>query len=199
MLEIFKETLISPFLESDLCELEVDMNSVNRRLRLSDNNTRIRVVEDEEPYPDHPNRFKDCWQLMCRNGMTGRSYWEVELKGGVLISVNYRGIKRSGKKEDCMFGMNDQSWTLEFSDIFGFSAWHVNRETTIPPSDTNRIGVYLDFQAGNLSFYDASSETLIHLHTFSTTFTEPVYPSFGLWTGASVSLCSAATTKSVFK
>uniref|UniRef100_A0A096MAE2 B30.2/SPRY domain-containing protein n=1 Tax=Poecilia formosa TaxID=48698 RepID=A0A096MAE2_POEFO len=170
-------------------ELEVDMNSVNRHLRLSDNNTEIRQVEDEQPYPDHPNRFQTCWQLMCRNGLTGRCYWEVEWKGAVLISVSCKGIKRSGKSEDCRFGRNDQSWTLECSDVFGFAVWHVNRETTIPsPSAPHRVGVYLDHPAGTLSFYNVSFGRLKHLYTFCATFTEPVYPSFGLWSGASVSL-----------
>ncbi|XP_016533362.1 NACHT, LRR and PYD domains-containing protein 3-like [Poecilia formosa] len=177
-------------------ELEVDMNSVNRHLRLSDNNTEIRQVEDEQPYPDHPNRFQTCWQLMCRNGLTGRCYWEVEWKGAVLISVSCKGIKRSGKSEDCRFGRNDQSWTLECSDVFGFAVWHVNRETTIPsPSAPHRVGVYLDHPAGTLSFYNVSFGRLKHLYTFCATFTEPVYPSFGLWSGASVSLCSAASKK----
>uniref|UniRef100_A0A3Q2G6B3 B30.2/SPRY domain-containing protein n=1 Tax=Cyprinodon variegatus TaxID=28743 RepID=A0A3Q2G6B3_CYPVA len=171
------------------CELEVDMNSVNRKLRLSDNDSRFSVGQEEQPYPDHPHRFQQCWQLMCRNAVTGRCYWEVEWKGGVLISLSYKGIGRRGNREDCRFGRNDQSWALECSDVFGLSAWHVNRETNIPPlSNSQRIGVFLDFLAGTLSFYCTSSETLVHLHTFSTTFTEPVYPGFGLWTGASVSL-----------
>ncbi|XP_023203335.1 NACHT, LRR and PYD domains-containing protein 3-like isoform X1 [Xiphophorus maculatus] len=190
------EHRLKPDVRKYFCELELDMNSVNRQLQLSDNNTKIRQVDDEQPYPDHPNRFQTCWQLMCRNGLTGRCYWEVEWKGAVLLSVSCKGIKRSGKSEACRFGRNDQSWTLECSDVFGFAAWHVNRETTILGSSAaHRVGVYLDHPAGMLSFYDVSSDTLKHLYTFCATFTEPVYPSFGLWSGASVSLCSAASKK----
>uniref|UniRef100_A0A3B5MPR2 NACHT domain-containing protein n=1 Tax=Xiphophorus couchianus TaxID=32473 RepID=A0A3B5MPR2_9TELE len=190
------EHRLKPDVRKYFCELELDMNSVNRQLQLSDNNTKIRQVDDEQPYPDHPNRFQTCWQLMCRNGLTGRCYWEVEWKGAVLLSVSCKGIKRSGKSEACRFGRNDQSWTLECSDVFGFAAWHVNRETTILGSSAaHRVGVYLDHPAGMLSFYDVSSDTLEHLYTFCATFTEPVYPSFGLWSGASVSLCSAASKK----
>uniref|UniRef100_A0A3P9PJX1 B30.2/SPRY domain-containing protein n=1 Tax=Poecilia reticulata TaxID=8081 RepID=A0A3P9PJX1_POERE len=190
------EHRLQPDVRKYWCELDLDMNSVHRQLRLSDNNTEIRQVEDEQPYPDHPNRFQTCWQLMCRNGLTGRCYWEVEWKGAVLISVSCKGIKRSGKSEDCRFGRNDQSWTLECSDVFGLAAWHVNRETTIPSSSApHRVGVYLDHPAGTLSFYNVAFDRLKHLHTFCATFTEPVYPSFGLWSGASVSLCSAASKK----
>ncbi|XP_021166970.2 NACHT, LRR and PYD domains-containing protein 3 [Fundulus heteroclitus] len=188
------ENRLKPDFRKYLCELEVDTYSVNRKLRLSDSNTQVRLTEVEQPYADHPNRFQQCWQLMCRNGVTGRCYWEVEWKGSVLISASYKGIKRRGTNNECRFGRNDQSWTLECSDVFGFSAWHVNRETSIlTPATSQRIGVFLDHPAGTLSFYIASSEALIHLHTFSASFTEPVYPSFGLWTGGFLSLRSAAS------
>uniref|UniRef100_A0A3Q2PK96 NACHT, LRR and PYD domains-containing protein 12-like n=1 Tax=Fundulus heteroclitus TaxID=8078 RepID=A0A3Q2PK96_FUNHE len=188
------ENRLNPDFRKYLCELEVDTYSVNRKLRLSDSNTQVRLTEVEQPYPNHPNRFQQCWQLMCRNGVTGRCYWEVEWKGSVLISASYKGIKRRGTNNECRFGRNDQSWTLECSDVFGFSAWHVNRETSIlTPATSQRIGVFLDHPAGTLSFYIASSEALIHLHTFSASFTEPVYPSFGLWTGGSLLLRSAAS------
>ncbi|XP_017294718.1 NACHT, LRR and PYD domains-containing protein 12 [Kryptolebias marmoratus] len=185
------EHRLKPDMRKYFCELQVDTNSVHRKLKLSDNNTKVTVVETEQPYSDHPDRFEPCWQLMCRNGVSGRCYWEVEWNGGVLISLSYRGIRRRGKNDECRFGRNEHSWCLECSDVFGFSAWHVNRETSISSiSVSHRVAVYLDCPAGTLSFYRVSSDTLIHLHTFNTTFTEPVYPSFGLWSGSSVSLCS---------
>ncbi|CAI5684780.1 unnamed protein product [Oreochromis niloticus] len=57
--------------------------------------------------------------------------------------------------------------------------------------ETLRVAVYVDCPAGTLSFYRVSSDTLIHLHTVNTTFTEPVYPGFGFWSyGSTLSLCS---------
>lgn len=55
----------------------------------------------------------------------------------------------------------------------------------------SRMVVYLDWHAGVLSFYRVSSDTLVYLHTFHGTFTEPLYPAFGieLNSGSSVSLC----------
>uniref|UniRef100_A0A3Q1HUB0 NACHT, LRR and PYD domains-containing protein 12-like n=1 Tax=Anabas testudineus TaxID=64144 RepID=A0A3Q1HUB0_ANATE len=173
------------------CQLTIDTNTVNRELRLSDNNRKVTHVGEDQSYPDHPDRF-DYWcsQLLCSNGLTGRCYWEVEWSGMVDISVSYRGIRRRGNGEDCWFGWNDQSWSLFCSDE-DYYVYHNNRFTSISSSVSHRVSVYVDCPAGTLSFYSVSSDKLIHLHTFNTTFTESFYPGFGFWSpGSSVSLCS---------
>ncbi|XP_038550511.1 stonustoxin subunit beta-like, partial [Micropterus salmoides] len=179
------------------CELTVDTNTVHRNIKLSDDNRKATCVLENMSYPDHPDRFDQCPQLLCRDGLTGRCYWEVEWRKSVNISVSYRGIRRRGEREDCVFGLNDQSWSLSCSDRDGYSVWHNNIRTTTSSSSSssssNRAAVYVDCPAGSLSFYRVSSDTLIHLHTFNTTFTEPLYPGFGFgsWdSGSSVSLCS---------
>ncbi|XP_034077148.1 NLR family CARD domain-containing protein 3-like [Gymnodraco acuticeps] len=174
------------------CGLTPDSNTVNRNLRLSDNNRKVTRVREEQKYPDHPERFDSWFQLMCREALIGRCYWEVEWSGGVSISVTYRGIRRRGDSEDCGFGGNDQSWSLECSGG-GYSVRHNKRETLISSSSSRRVAVYLDHPAGSLSFYRVSSDTLTHLHTLRTTFTEPLYAGVGLYfwpPGSSVSLCS---------
>ncbi|XP_008300951.1 NACHT, LRR and PYD domains-containing protein 14-like, partial [Stegastes partitus] len=195
------EQWLKPGLRKYFCELELDTNTVNRFLQLSDNNRRVSYVKEEQPYPDHPDRFDCRVQLLCGNGLTGRCYWEVEWRGGVYISMTYRGIRRKGNNDNCMFGWNDQSWSLNCSDDDGFSLWYNNIRTSIsssfsPSSVSKKVAVYVDHPAGILSFYKLSSDSLIHLHTFNTTFTEPLYPGFGFrsgfsgWSGSSVSLCS---------
>ncbi|XP_037630670.1 NACHT, LRR and PYD domains-containing protein 12-like isoform X4 [Sebastes umbrosus] len=187
---------LRPGLRKYVCQLELDTNTVHRKLKLSDNNRKVTHVEEVQSYPDHPDRFISWNQLLCRTGLTGRCYWEVKWSGLVEISVSYRGIRRRG---DSVFGRNDQSWNLTCSGG-RYSVWHNNRETPItsssysssysPSSSPGRVAVYVDCPAGTLSFYRVSSDTLIHLHTFSTTFTEPLYPGFGVWfPGSSVSLC----------
>ncbi|XP_028446319.1 neoverrucotoxin subunit beta [Perca flavescens] len=171
------------------CELTLDTNTVNRELKLSDNNRMVTRVEEDQPYPDHPERF-DYWpQLLCRDGLTGRCYWEVERTGGrVSIAVSYKGISRRGNSVDYWFGRNDQSWRLWCSDD-GYSVWHNNNRTSLPRSASRRVAVYVDCPAGSLSFYTLSSGSLIHLYTFNTTFTEPLYPGFAFGSyGASISL-----------
>ncbi|XP_045917401.1 stonustoxin subunit beta-like [Micropterus dolomieu] len=188
------EQWLKPGLRKYFCELTLDTNTAHTYLKLSDNNRKVTAATEKQPYPDHPERFDHWWQLLCRDGLTGRCYWEVEWRGGVYISVSYRGIRRRGDSKDCVFGWNDQSWSLRCSDG-RYSVRHNNRETDLPlsssSSSSNRVAVYVDCPAGTLSFYRVSSDTLIHLHTFNTTFTEPLYPGFGIWTcNSSVSLCS---------
>ncbi|KAM9310559.1 protein NLRC3-like isoform 1-T1 [Pholidichthys leucotaenia] len=181
------EQWLKPGVRKYFCQLELDTNSVNRNLELSDNNRKVTLVETDQNYPDHPDRF-DLPQLLCRNSLTGRCYWEVERRGRIYISVSYRGIRRKGDGGDCLFGWNNQSWSLICND-HGYVVLHNKILTSIfPRSVSTRVGVYVDCPAGILSFYKVSSDSLIHLHTFNTTFTEPLYPGFWFWFGSSVSL-----------
>uniref|UniRef100_A0A669B2I3 NACHT domain-containing protein n=1 Tax=Oreochromis niloticus TaxID=8128 RepID=A0A669B2I3_ORENI len=185
---------LRPGLRKYSCQLTIDTNTVNTKLQLSDNNRKVTRVWEVQSYPDHPDRFDVYPQLLCRNGLTGRCYWEVEWRGRVDISVSYRRIRRKGDR-DCVFGYNDQSWSLNCSDDGPQSVLHNNRETSISSSSSsssvsNRAAVYVDCPAGTLSFYRVSSDTLIHLHTFNTTFTQTVCPGFRFWSpGSSVSPC----------
>ncbi|XP_041822330.1 NLR family CARD domain-containing protein 3-like isoform X1 [Chelmon rostratus] len=187
---------LRPGLRKYSCELTIDTNTVNRNIKLSDNNRKATYVEEHQSYPDHPDRFDHWPQLLCGTGLTGRCYWEVEWRGDVSVSVSYRRIRRKGNSKDCLFGRNDQSWSLFCFDGGRYSVCHNNRTTSTSSSSSssisNRVGVYVDYPAGTLSFYRVSSDTLIHLHTFNTTFTEPLYPGFQFWSwsASSVSLCS---------
>ncbi|XP_052364567.1 NACHT, LRR and PYD domains-containing protein 3-like isoform X16 [Oncorhynchus keta] len=185
------ENRMKPGIRKYVCDLTLDLNTVNRRLSLSEENRKVTCRREKQPYPDHPERFEDCEQVLCREGLTGRCYWEVEWSGRrAVIGVTYKGISRRGGVKDCWLGYNDKSWSLFCSDN-SYIACHNNNPTTIdvPSSSSHRVGVYLDWPAGTLSFYRASSDTLTHLITFTSTFTEPLYPGFGVWgDGDSVSL-----------
>ncbi|XP_078142466.1 uncharacterized protein LOC144540615 [Centroberyx gerrardi] len=180
---------LKPGLRKYACELTLDPNTVNRHLFLSEDNRKV-TVREKQPYPDHSERFDYRRQLLCRNGLTGRCYWEVEREGDVHIGVTYRGISRRGRGDDSWIGRNEKSWRLSCCSNT-YSVCHNNIPTDIPPlssSDSDRVAVYLDWPAGSLSFYRVSSDTLIHIHTFHSTFTEPLYPGFGLWSGSGSSV-----------
>ncbi|XP_029901996.1 protein NLRC3-like [Myripristis murdjan] len=191
------EQRLKPGVRKYSCQVKLDPNTANRLLKLSEDNRKVRLtVWGKQPGPDHPERFDSCPQVMCGTGLTGRCYWEVEWKGRVNIGVTYRGISRRGDSDDCRLGGNDKSWSLFCSDR-RFTAEHKNRSTDVrvrpsssSSSSSHRVAVYLDWPAGSLSFYSVSSDALIHLHTFTCTFTEPLCPGFGLEVyDASVFLC----------
>jgi len=183
---------VSLFLCSDACDLTLDPITANTRLILSEENRKVTLVNEHQPYPDHPERFDECRQVLCGESLTGRCYWEAEWVGyGAEISVTYKGISRKGWSYDCMFGFNDKSWSLDCSGN-RFTVLHNKNRTVIPAvrSSSNRAGVYVDVSAGTLSFYSVSdTHTLTHLHTFNTTFTEPLYAGFRVYNDSSVSLC----------
>ncbi|CAL8249917.1 unnamed protein product [Boreogadus saida] len=189
---------LKPGVQKYACELTLDPNTARRLLFLSEDNRKVTLVEEKQLYPDHPERFNSQLQVLCREGLTGRSYWEVERKGRVFIGVTYRGITRRGGGGDSRLGGNNKSWSLDCDDG-GYFAMYNSSVLAIPlPSlGSNRVGVFLDRPAGSMSFYTVSpggggsSDTLTHLHTFQATFTqEDLLPGFLVCNvGASVSLC----------
>uniref|UniRef100_A0A8C1T4W3 NACHT, LRR and PYD domains-containing protein 12-like n=1 Tax=Cyprinus carpio TaxID=7962 RepID=A0A8C1T4W3_CYPCA len=193
------EFMITAGLQKYACDLTLDPNTANIRLVLSDENRKITRVLEEQPYPDHPDRFEDIPQVLCKESLTGRCYWEIEWIGHAEISVAYKGITRKGCIDDCWFGFSDKSWSLWCSDE-GFAVRHNNNYTDLPAdhSSTKRIGVYVDVSAGTLSFYSISDiHTLTHLYTFNTTFTEPLCAGFRVY--SSVFLCQIKTQRHACK
>ncbi|XP_066512599.1 NLR family CARD domain-containing protein 3-like [Hoplias malabaricus] len=176
------------------CELTMDPNTVHKHLSLSEDNRKVSNEEKENQYPDHPERFSGWGQVLCREGLTGRCYWETEWSGWglVYISVAYKSIDRKGAIDATWFGQNEKSWSLT-SHEHRYSVRYNANDTAVPPppSSSNRAGVYLDYPAGTLSFYSVSTDThtLTHLHTLHTTFTEPLCAGFRLYPDSSVSLC----------
>ncbi|KAL7389208.1 hypothetical protein ABVT39_028346 [Epinephelus coioides] len=194
------EQRLTPGLRKYFCELTLDTDTVDRNLKLSDNNRKVTLVKEEQRYPDHPDRFDYC-QLLCRNALTGRCYWEVEWKGKVHVAVTYRETGGSADSGESSVGGNNQCWSLKCAKDC-YSVWHNKRNAFHPSSSSSsssssgRVAVYVDCPAGTLSFYRVSSGSLIHLHTFNTTFTEPLYAGFRFGfkskalLGSSVTLCS---------
>ncbi|KAB5539594.1 hypothetical protein PHYPO_G00090830 [Pangasianodon hypophthalmus] len=170
-------------------QLTLDLNTVNKNLCLSEENREITKTDKEQPYPDHPDRFDKLPQVLCRESVCGRSYWEIEWSGNysVSISVSYKSIGRKGQGDECVIGYNDQSWCLDCTPST-CSFWHSNLQTHLRvKSISSRIGVYVDHSAGTLSFYSVS-DTMSLIHTVQTTFTQPLYPGFWVNNG-SVKLC----------
>ncbi|XP_059907361.1 NACHT, LRR and PYD domains-containing protein 3-like isoform X2 [Gadus macrocephalus] len=180
---------LKPALKKYACDLTLDPNTAHRELSLSEDNRKVTRVGEDQSYPDHPERFDSWPQVLGREALTGRCYWEVEWDGRVEIGVTYRGITRRGEGKVSQLGGNNKSWSLYCYDG-RYSAWYNGTETVPPlhPAGSTRVGVYLDRPAGSLSFYrvspggGGSSDTLTRLHTFWSSFTqEDLLP--GVWVG----------------
>ncbi|XP_067296667.1 NLR family CARD domain-containing protein 3-like [Pseudorasbora parva] len=173
---------ITPGLKKYACNLTLDPNTANSYIILSEGNRKATYVEEPQPYSYHPERFDGGERILCRESLIGRCYWEVEWSGWGHAAVTYKGISREGGSR-CRFGYNDKSWSLDCSDN-RFTFWHDKKRTdlSVPSPLSKRVGVYLDWSSGTLSFYSVSdTHTLTHLHTINTTFTEPLYAGFRVY------------------
>ncbi|XP_024863972.1 NACHT, LRR and PYD domains-containing protein 12-like [Kryptolebias marmoratus] len=169
-----------PGLRKYSCQLTIDTNTVNRNLQLSDNNRKVTLVEEDPAFFNHENPV----HLLCSNALTGRCYWEVKWRGEVEISVSYREIEQKG--HDCAGPLEwfDESWGVGCSDV-GYTIYCTEKRAYIDFSNSTpvskRVAVYVDCPAGTVSFYSVDSDTLSHIFTIFSTFTEPLHAGFKFW------------------
>ncbi|XP_044231700.1 tripartite motif-containing protein 16-like [Thunnus albacares] len=170
-------------------EITLDPNTANTLLLLSEGNRKAERTSQRQSYSRHPDRFTGWCQVMSRESLTGRCYWEVEWRGkGVYVAVAYKNISRAGTSYECRFGFNDKSWML-ICDTNSSTFWFNSILTRVSGPVSSRVGVYLDHRAGILSFYSVS-ETMTLLHRVQTTFTQPLYAGLCLYNdGTTAELC----------
>ncbi|XP_058881836.1 tripartite motif-containing protein 14-like [Acipenser ruthenus] len=168
----------SPTLEPDI---------LHPRLRLSESRETVSCGWLRKSYPDGPLRFDKLWQVLSRDSFfAGRHYWEVDLHRackGWWIGAAYRSMSRKGDTEASRLGWNRGSWCMKRFDLEYWAFHNGTRTLVLLEEDTDRIGVFLDYEAGTLSFFD-TMYGMRHLYTFKANFTEPVYPALRLWEGA---------------
>ncbi|XP_042285124.1 tripartite motif-containing protein 16-like [Thunnus maccoyii] len=167
------------------CEITLDPNTANTQLLLSKGNRKATYMSQHQSYSSHPDRFTDWGQVLSRESLTGRCYWEVKWTGrSVCVAVAYKNISREGRFDECLFGHNDKSWAIS-CDTNSHNFWFNSVSTPISGPQSSRVGVYLDHSAGILSFYSVS-ETMTLLHRVQTTFTQPLYAGVRSYSSSSV-------------
>ncbi|XP_035847438.1 tripartite motif-containing protein 16-like [Sander lucioperca] len=181
-------------------EITLDPNTAHTQLLLSEGNRKATFMCQKQSYSSHPDRFTKWVQVLSRESLTGRCYWEVERRGGVYVAVAYKNISRTGSwfggggSNECRFGHNNKSWAVYcFTNSSTF--WSNNVQTPVSGPESSRVGVYLDHSAGILSFYSVS-ETMTLLHRVQTTFTQPLYAGLQVYhcPGDSAELCKLKQT-----
>ncbi|KAF5895481.1 katanin p60 ATPase-containing subunit A-like 1, partial [Clarias magur] len=174
--EIYQEEFNKMVLQ-DYSYLTLDPKTAHQKLSLAENNRVAAHEKKKQGYSDNPERFDHWVQVLCKESVCGRCYWEVEWSGEyVYISVSYKEIGRKGGSIECVFGRNSQSWALQCCPS-SVCFRHNDIETDIQGQASSRIGVYVDHSAGTLSFYSVS-DTMRLLHRVHTTFTQPLYAGF---------------------
>ncbi|XP_035255980.1 zinc-binding protein A33-like [Anguilla anguilla] len=152
----------------------LDPNTARATLSLSDDLTTVRHTGTDQKYPDNPERFSRCVNVLGSEGFTsGTHSWEVKVgnKPEWDIGVVKESISRKGDITCCP---EDGFWVLALRNGDKYSAFGVAALTL--KRKPQSIRVQLDYDRGKVSFFDSSDMSLIY--TFKDTFTERVFAFF---------------------
>ncbi|XP_066572747.1 E3 ubiquitin-protein ligase TRIM39 isoform X2 [Amia ocellicauda] len=168
--------------------LNFDVNSAHPNLIISEDGKTVSWSDSRQPYLPHEERFNFDSQVLCSNVFSsGTHSWDVWVNGeSFKLGIAYCSLDRK-KLLPSFLGHNSVSWCISYikGDI---KAWHQNICTNVAQiNDPTCIRVQLDYESGTVSFFYLT-DTLIHLYTFKTTFSEPVYPAFKCGNNTSIKL-----------
>ncbi|MBZ3880225.1 Tripartite motif-containing protein 16 [Sciurus carolinensis] len=163
-------------------DITFDPDTAHRYLRLQEDNRKVtNTTPWEHPYPDLPSRFLHWRQVLSQQSLyLHRYYFEVEISGaGTYIGLTYKGIDRKGEERNSCISGNNFSWSLYWNGK-EFTAWHSDTETPLKAGPFRRLGIYVNFPGGTLSFYGVEYDSMTLVHKFDCKFSEPVYAAFWL-------------------
>ncbi|XP_045418441.1 tripartite motif-containing protein 14 isoform X1 [Lemur catta] len=165
----------------------LEPDTMHARLRLSADRLTVRCGLLGRLGPAPALQFDALWQVLGRDCFAaGRHYWEVDVQeagAGWWVGAAYASLRRHGSSAAARLGCNRQSWCLKRYDLEYWAFHDGQRSRLHPRDDPDRLGIFLDYEAGVLAFYDVTGG-MSHLHTFRATFQEPLYPALRLWEGA---------------
>ncbi|XP_019958145.2 E3 ubiquitin-protein ligase TRIM65-like isoform X1 [Paralichthys olivaceus] len=175
------------------CSLSLDLFTAHRELSLTEGNRVVRRTGELQSYPDHPDRFDTWCQVLCREGLRGRSYWEAEWDGReVVLGLTYEDIERKGSSDNCRLGHNFLSWGLCCGSS-SFTFCHGKEKQALAVASGSlprRVGVFLDHDAGLICFYTVTPGGVVLLHRVNTKFDLPLYPAAWLGSQSTITLCT---------
>ncbi|XP_069488604.1 E3 ubiquitin-protein ligase TRIM39-like [Ambystoma mexicanum] len=168
--------------------LTLDPDTAHGWLILSENGRRVARTEKKQHQLPHPKRFTGARSVLGKEGFSsGRHYWELQLLQdglGWRVGVAHESVSRSNiATESAAVGF----WTLGRWSNGQYSAFTSPYSQVHPHQPLAKLGVYLDYEGGRLSLYNA--DTMESLYTFTNcVFTERVYPYCRLWEQADLRL-----------
>ncbi|KAM9313179.1 E3 ubiquitin/ISG15 ligase TRIM25-like [Gastrophryne carolinensis] len=157
-------------------EMLLDVNSANNCLLISDDRKTATFTKNKQDRPRTRERFLNFPIVLSSVSFSsGNHSWDIECSSGAWweIGMCYPSTPRKGKKSS--LGCSDKSWCLLRDNNSKYYVKHNCKEILLPPNVTcNRVRVSLDYEAGELSFYELGDD-IKHLHTITAKFTEPLH------------------------
>ncbi|XP_053735865.1 stonustoxin subunit beta-like [Synchiropus splendidus] len=171
------------------CDVSLDPETVNGNLAMSEENKKVTHGKWLSP-SFSTKRFHPFHQALAQEGLMGQCYWEVEWSTSqsedVAVGVCYKGMSRKGDGDNSRLGWNVMSWCLGHRWSPPHPTLYAEHDKhcvyiSVPETGCDKLGVFLDWNAGTLTFYKVTADTLSHIHTFRARFSEPLYPAFMIW------------------
>ncbi|XP_073468055.1 E3 ubiquitin-protein ligase TRIM39-like [Aquarana catesbeiana] len=169
---------------SEVSDILLDVRTAGNGLHISDDRRTVSWSTSPQNPPETPERFQYPQVLSNQSFSSGRHYWDVDVGGSVhwIVGMCYPSIDRRG--EQSWIGCNKKSWSLGRGWGNQYSVVHDSNQIILSGNvSSNRVRIDLDYEAGQISFYDLC-DPIQHLHTFTTTFTEPLHAVLCVWKGS---------------
>uniref|UniRef100_A0A8C3S721 Uncharacterized protein n=1 Tax=Chelydra serpentina TaxID=8475 RepID=A0A8C3S721_CHESE len=156
-------------------DVTLDPDTAHPNLVLYEDRKCVRHGDTRQDLPDNPERFDCCHCVLGTEGFTGgRCYWEVEVGDMTdwMLGVCRESVSRKG-------------WVILTTENGYWAMWLWDGEykvltsprTSLPVSvRPSRVGIFLDYEAGEVSFYNVTDRS--HLFTFTGTFSGTLRPYF---------------------
>ncbi|XP_072272870.1 E3 ubiquitin/ISG15 ligase TRIM25-like [Pyxicephalus adspersus] len=163
----------------DVSPLLMDASTAHNKMELSEDLLSMADSETNHGRPESLMRFTVYNQVLSVNSFTeGQHYWEVETSTTGIwdIGFAYSSIERDGNQSG--LGDNDKSWCLRKYTKKYMAAHNSKAQSLFYEQSSQVIGIYLNYEAGRLSFYELLQPFKYlyrHIHTFTTKFTEPLH------------------------
>ncbi|CAH2321068.1 E3 ubiquitin ISG15 ligase TRIM25-like [Pelobates cultripes] len=167
-------------IQMDVSEVLLDVNTAGNHITVSGDLKTVSWSEVNQSHQESPKRFQNNQILSITRYSSGQHYCQVETSetNGWKIGMAYPSIDRKG--DQSKIGYNKKSWSLGIWNN-RYSVIHNGKvERLCHGPSCQRLGIYLHYKAGCLSFYELCNP-IKHLYTFTTTFTEPLHVAFWLW------------------
>ncbi|XP_063791264.1 nuclear factor 7, ovary-like [Pseudophryne corroboree] len=161
---------VSPYLSPML----LDPSTAHPNLILSDGLASVKYGDAKLPLPDNPKRFSQCILVLGSEGFSsGRHYWEVDVGDKTAWDVGMAS-ESSNRKGKIKLNPKNGYWAIWLRNGNAYKALESPSKTLVLNSKPKKIGVYVDYEGGQISFYNADNMSAIY--TFNATFTEKLYP-----------------------
>uniref|UniRef100_W5LJW0 Uncharacterized protein n=1 Tax=Astyanax mexicanus TaxID=7994 RepID=W5LJW0_ASTMX len=164
-------------LQEALMDVTLDPDTAHPELILSDDGKQVKHGDIRQKVPDSPQRFDECPCVLGKEGFSsGRFYYEVQVRGKTEWDL---GVTResSNRKGEITLSPEDGEWSISLRNESEYTANECPSVLLSLNQVLQKVGVFVDYEEGLVSFYDV--ETSSHIYSFTgQSFTEKIYPYF---------------------